>query len=138
MIYILDNLSAILFATGLGYAVSAVWYMALTGSWQRATGRDQVRPRTLSIVAIVLQFWIACILAGAIILAPPEAGAWTMAIGSAFVIWIGFVAPTTAMNNIYAGRSFALTAIEAGHWLAVFLVQVVTMQAWGLVAPATA
>jgi hypothetical protein len=37
------------------------------------------------------EFWLASILAGALILAPSQAGVWVRALGSAVVILIGFV-----------------------------------------------
>ena len=142
MIYIVENIVAILFATIAGFVFGAAWYGALSGPWLRAVGLSGERARnaskTIYAVAFALEFWIASILAGAIILAPPEAGEWTMAIGSAVVIWIGFVLPTTAVNNLSALRPKRLIAIDAGHWLGVFLVQVVVMKLWGLVAPAAA
>ena len=141
MTYILDNIVPILLATAAGFGFGALWYALLSRPWLRAVSLTEeaarAAPRWIYAAAFALEFWIACILAGAIILAPPEAGAWTMAIGSAVVIWVGFVLPTIAVGNLYARRPARLTAIDAGHWLGVFVVQVVVMQAWGLVAPTT-
>lgn len=129
MVYILDNFLPILAATAAGFVFGLAWHALFSrnhaGGWRH-------------VVVFGLEFWIACILAGAIILAPPEAGAWTMAIGSAVVIWIGFVAPTIAASGLYAVRPGKAMAVDAGHWLGVFLVQVAILQAWGLVAPASA
>ena len=143
MSYIVLNFVPILLATLAGFAVGAVWYRLFRGHYLVATGLTPGRiGRDFSpfvyVLAFLLEFWIACILAGAIILAPPEAGPWTMAIGSAVVIWIGFVLPTTAVNNMFAMRPRRLIGIDAGHWLLVFVVQVVVMQLWGLVPPASA
>ena len=141
MIYIVDNIWPILLATAAGFGFGALWYGLFGKPWMRAAVVDErtVRdaPKAIYAAAFAFEFWIACILAGAIILAPPEAGAWTMAIGSAVVIWIGFVAPTILVNQRYAMRPFAQTAIDAGHWLGVFVVQVVVMQSWGLTPPAS-
>ena len=82
MIYILQNFFPIFLATLAGLAIGLVWLRVssiLLPGWP-----------TL-VLAGVAEFWLAAILAGALILAPPEAGEWTMALGSAFVIWIGFV-----------------------------------------------
>ena len=143
MSYIGLNFWAILAGTVAGFAFGALWYGLLARPWMRAVGitREQVtqagRATTWSyLISFAAEFWIACILAGALILAPPEAGPWTMALGSAVIIWVGFVAPTILVNQRYAMRPFAQTVIDAGHWLGVFLVQVIVMQAWGLAAPA--
>jgi Protein of unknown function (DUF1761) len=41
---------------------------------------------------------------------------------SGLMMWLGFVLTTIAVNNAYAFRSMALTAIDAGHWLGVLLI----------------
>ena len=142
MSYIWLNIWPILAGTVAGFAFGALWYGLLATPWMRAAGLTAEaisasgRSATWSyVVSFAAEFWIACILAGALILAPPEAGPWTMAIGSAVVIWIGFVAPTILVNQRYAMRPFTQTAIDAGHWLGVFVVQVVVMQALGLAPP---
>ena len=89
MIYILLNLGAITAATLAGLIIG-VAFLRL--------GSVRARPGVrLLLVAIVMEFWLASILAGALILAPPKGSEWTMAIGSAFVIWIGFVLPVLAV-----------------------------------------
>ena len=144
MSYIWLNLWPILAGTVAGFAFGALWYGLLAEPWMRSAGltADDIAAAGRStvwsyVISFAAEFWIACILAGALILAPPEAGPWTMAIGSAVVIWIGFVAPTILVNQRYAMRPFAQTAIDAGHWLGVFVVQVVVMQTWGLTPPAS-
>ncbi|MGB7419080.1 MAG: hypothetical protein WA918_07865, partial [Erythrobacter sp.] len=73
MIYILLNVVPIALAMIAGLAIGLVWLrlssMLLPG-W-----------RTLAVAGLA-QFWLASILAGALILAPDEAGAWIMALGS--------------------------------------------------------
>ena len=41
------------------------------------------------------------------------------AVISALFVWVGFVVTTMLVNNAFAGRRYALTAIDAGHWLVV-------------------
>jgi hypothetical protein len=126
VIYILINLGPIAAATLWGLAIGWVWIAAL----------HLPRPRVgLVAGAALAKFWLAAILAGALILAPREAGAWVMAVGSAVVIWIGFVVPvlwvTLKAYGIQTGRILAGMAF----WLAVMLGQAVLMQAMGLVPP---
>ena len=81
------------------------------------------------------EFWLAAILAGALILAPDKAGPWTMALGTAFIIWIGFVAPSFIVYLLMARlKWWAILGIVL-HWLVVMLVQTVAMKAIGLQAP---
>ncbi len=122
MIYILDNAMPILLATLVGLLVGAAIYPGLR------------RPATLA-VAFVAEFWFAAILAGALILAPPKAGAWVMAVGTAVVIWIGFVAPALVVTLRARGVAAGATLRDAGHWLLVMVAEAVVLHSVGLTAP---
>lgn len=143
MIYIVLNFWQIFAATVAGWLFGAAYYGALAKPWMAAAGLTEKdikgpngKPSPVPfIVSFIAEFWIACILAGALILAPEEAGEWTMALGTAVVIWIGFVMPVMLVNHLYQSRSLRLTAIDGGHWLGVFLVIVVVLQAFGLTPP---
>lgn len=129
MIYILINLLPIAAATMLGLAIGLVWLrvsgMLLPG-WAALAG------------AALAEFWLAAILAGALILAPSEAGAWVMALGSAVVIWIGFVVPVLWVTFMAHGIAPRQTVSAALHWLTVMVAQAALMQAIGLVPPPAA
>ena len=122
MIYIVNNALPILLAGGAGAAlIAACWGRRLTGG--------------LIVALLAASLWLAAILAGALILAPVEAGRWTIALGSAFIIWVGFVFPTavTALRSRGVGWLPALS--DAGIWLAAMLVQAAVLQMVGLVRP---
>ncbi len=122
MIYILLNAWPISVAALSSVALGALWY------------RKAVPTGTL-VAIIIAQWWLGAILAGALILAPPKGGVWTMTLGSAFIIWIGFVAP--AIFASYRIRAIAWSAAigDAAYWLAAMLVQAVLMRIIGLVPP---
>ncbi len=126
MIYIALNIVPILIATLAGLAIGAV-------VWRRAA--SDVALRRLLPFALVAEFWLASILAGALILAPPRGSAWTMALGSAFVIWIGFVVPALIVTQRVRGVRWGAIGTDCAHWLVVMLVQAAVMQGWELVAP---
>jgi hypothetical protein len=42
------------------------------------------------------------------------------AVAAAFA-WLGLVATTTAVNNMFGGRKFMLSVVDGGHWLLVLL-----------------
>lgn len=134
MIYILINIWPILAATVAGLVFGTAYHAASRGSEAGGGGGGVGSPVT-AVIAFAAEFWIACILAGALILAPEEAGEWTMAIGTAVVIWIGFVAPSILVSHRYERRSWGLTAKSLAHWLGVFLVHVVVLQLFGLEPP---
>ena len=126
MIYIVQNILPILAAMVAGLAIGLVW--------TRAMGRKTPSVPVL-LVAAIAEFWLAAILAGALILAPSQAGAWTMALGSAFVIWVGFVMPAFVVTLGVARVRASRIASVALHWLVVMLAQAAVMQVIGLVAP---
>ncbi len=132
MIYIVQNALPILAATLAGLAFAALYY-GLLGR----TGEPGLRHYSagLIITDIVAKFWFAAILAGALILAPPKAAAWMMAIGTAVVIWIGFVVPALVMTLRHRGEGAKTVALDCGHWLGVMVVQAVVLHAIGLVGP---
>jgi len=95
------------------------------------------RPRTIGTwaVSLLAALWLGAILAGALILAPPKAPIWVMTIGSAVVIWAGFVAPTLATSLLLAGQRWGRVCNAALWWLVVMLVQAVVMRLIGLTPP---
>lgn len=130
MIYIVLNAVAIIAATLAGMAFGAVYY-ALVRFGQRLPGGMAVTLAT----AFVTEAWFCAILAGALILAPPKGGVWTMTIGSAVVIWLGFVVPTQVASYRYRGLGGRAALVDCGHWLGVMLVQAVVLRLIGLVPP---
>ena len=129
MIYIILNIVPIAAATLLGLGIGAAWLAAMR------------LPRPgLGVLAgtALAEFWLAAILAGALILAPREAGAWVMALGSAVVIWIGFVVPVLWVTLGAYGISKGRILSGMAYWLVVMVGQAALMQALGLVPPPAA
>ncbi|UAJ08692.1 hypothetical protein [Polymorphobacter megasporae] len=127
MIYIVQNGWQIIVTTLIGLAVGAAYHAAAGRRGRIALG--------LTITNFVAEAWLTAILAGALILAPPKAGAWVMAIGSAVVIWIGFVVPAAVVSLRSRGIAAGAVAAECGYWLAVMIAEAVVLHAVGLVAP---
>ena len=125
MIYIWLNLPAIVLAAAAGLAVGT--------AWQRLLGLAP-RPRLLP-GHFAAQAWLAAILAGALILAPARAGVWVMTLGTAFIIWIGFVAPATLVTLTGRGTGLRTALGQCGYWLTVILVQAAALRLAGLVPP---
>ena len=127
--YILANLWPILAATGTGLLIG-IGYAWLLGGAPALLGR----PLWL-ILAILAEFWLAAILAGALIVAPVQVGRWVVAIGSAIVIWLGFVVPTLVTGYGFRSQGAGAAVGDALHWLAVMVAQSVVLQAIGLTHP---
>jgi hypothetical protein len=83
----------------------------------------------------IAEAWLCAILAGALILAPPKGGVWTMTIGSAVVIWLGFVAPSLAASYRMRALPGQAAIVDCGYWLVVMLAQAVVLRVIGLVPP---
>lgn len=126
MIYILLNIgpigAATLAALLLGYARHR-----LGGGGRLGAG--------VALTALVAHFWFAAILCGALILAPPKADPWVMALASAGVIWAGFVAPAVAVSGAYRRVGAGALAGDALYWLVAMLAEAAVMKALGLVPP---
>lgn len=122
MIYIVTNALPILAATLAGVAVLGLF-------WRDRMGMGVV----LAVAAASLIQ--AAILAGALILAPVEAGRWTISLGSAFIIWGGFVLPSVVATLHSRGTRWPAAIGDAGAWLAVMLAQAAVMQLIGVAKP---
>lgn len=126
MNYILINFLAILAATGVGLGLGLIG-VRLSRSLLPA-------PRALLFVAAA-EFWLASILAGALILAPAQAPAWIMALATPFIIWIGFIVPVIAVLGAVGEISRRASVLTSLHWLLVMLAMAATLQGIGLTPP---
>jgi hypothetical protein len=122
------NYLAVLVATIAGFATGAIWYTLLFGRlWLKAVdltpsdmsdkGMSPV-PFIVSIVSNALMAWVLAVIL-------TRFGTITIGNGicAGAMAWLGFVLTTIATNTAFPGRPWSLTAIDAGHWLAVLLVQ---------------
>lgn len=125
MIYIWLNILPIAAATACGLAIGYLWVKA---SKLRVSA-------AFAVAAAVAEFWLAAILAGAVILAPPQADPWIMAMGSAFIIWIGFVLPVLVVTLGARGLGAVTVTSASGYWLVTMMVQAAIMKTMGLVPP---
>jgi len=130
--YIIVNVVAILLATCAGLVVG-VGYRMLAGQQVNLLEGHGRRPVSLAITAFVAEFWLCSILAGALILAPQQADPWVMALGSAVVIWIGFIVPVLVVTHLFRGLSLATALLDSAHWIAVLLAQAAVLHLVGLI-----
>lgn len=129
MIYILLNIRAIALATAGGLLVGFL-YKLIGGD---AAGAPATLP--LIVTAVVAEFWLASILAGALILAPPRAGPWVMAIGTAVVIWVGFVLPALLVAALSRGLGFGAGLADCAQWLVAMVAEAAVLHIVGLTKP---
>jgi len=124
VIYIVQNALPIALATLSGLLVGALYH--------RLAGADGHPP---VVTALLAEGWLCAILAGALILAPAKADPWVMAVGTAVVIWAGFVAPVVAVTLRYRRVPVSGVVRVCLHWLAVMAVQAVVLKVVGLTPP---
>jgi Protein of unknown function (DUF1761) len=122
------NYLAIFVAAVAGWVAGAAYYSALGQRWVAAQGKtmEQMKaefaakkgtpaawlPFALAFAADLVMAWVLGGMVG-------HLGSVTMrsAVISALFAWGGFVVTTVLVNNAFSGRSYALTMIDAGHWL---------------------
>jgi hypothetical protein len=122
MQYILSNMFSIGAATIAGLIILFLRF------------RYRLKVATIAAATLAL-FWLAAILAGALILAPVDAGPWTVALGSAFIIWIGFVLPALTIALNLRGHPWPISLADATWWLAIMLTQAAVLHSIGLTKP---
>ena len=83
----------------------------------------------LALVAEIVMAWVFAGLMGH--LGPGEVTVWNGIVSAAFV-WLGFVATTIAVNNMFSFRRPKLSVIDSGHWLAVLIVMGAVIGAFGV------
>jgi hypothetical protein len=123
------NWLAVLVAAAAGFAFGAAWYMTLGKAWMaalsrsaaeiRASGQGPLAFATAAAAQLVMAFFLAGLVGHLEAGAPTLAGALT----TGFFVWLAFIATTMMVNHRFQGARWSLTAIDAGHWLGVLLVQ---------------
>jgi hypothetical protein len=128
---------AIVIAAVVGFIFGAAYYGVLSKPWMKAariapTGGGPAMPgASLLITSLICELVIAWTLAGIIgHLGPGQVTVWN-GIVTAFLVWLGFMATTLAVNQRYEGFGWDLTIIDAGHWLGVALIMGAIIGGWG-------
>lgn len=94
------------------------------------------RPRLdFLILASIAQFWLATVLAGALLMGPPSSQPWVQMLTTVFILWVGFIVPPLMVTLRFRGHSGPMSAADSIHWLLVLLVQAAIMQSLGLTQP---
>ncbi len=125
------NYLAVVLAAVSAWLIGAVWYNAFGRPWLYALGKTRSelmgpsgKPSPVPfLTAFLAELVMACVLAG--ILGHLGPGQLTLASGviAGFVLWLGFVITSMAVNHGFSRQRLLLTAIDGGHWLAVLLIQ---------------
>ncbi len=130
------NLLAVLAAAVAAWLFGAVWYMSLGRIWRdalrsrREMSADDTKPPVKAlIISFAAEIVMAYVFAGLLVhLGGPNVRSGVI---SAILIWVGFVATTLVTGDAYLKEKPTKTAIDAGHWLGVLLIQGTVLGAMG-------
>lgn len=117
------NYLAILIATIAAFAFGAAYYSVLSKPWIKAARIDTSQAKPLwpllvnSFVCLLVMAWVLATLIGYF-----GEVSFSTGVVSAFFVWLGFIATTTATNQRYEGFGWDLTIIDGLHWLGVALI----------------
>lgn len=87
------------------------------------------------ILAAIAQFWLAAVLAGALLMGPPSSQPWGRMFVTVVMIWVGIIVPPLMVTLRFRGHPGPMAAADSVHWLLVLLIQASVMQSLGLTRP---
>ena len=126
------NYVAILVAAIAAFIFGSIWYGVLSKPWMKAAritpGDNKGLPVMLA-VSLISELIMAWVMAGVIL----HTGGSTLSGGliTGFLVWLGFMATTIAVNQRYEGFGWDLTMIDCGHWMGVALIIGGVIGWWG-------
>jgi hypothetical protein len=139
------NYLAVVVAAVAAWLVGAAWYGVLAKPWVAAQGKtmeefkaqqDTLRASPVAyapfIIAFLAELVMAWMLAGVLGHLGPGQVTLRNGVITAFFLWLGFVVTTMAVNYAFGARKPMLFCIDAGHWLAVLLVEGAVIGAMGV------
>jgi hypothetical protein len=128
------NWLAIIVSVVVLMVIGALWYspMLFANSWMKIVGKKEEDLKggasTGYVIAIIADIVMAYVLSHVV----DYTGATTALAGAqaGFWMWLGFVAPTMVMNNVFEGRPTKLFWINAGMQLVGLLIVGAILAAW--------
>lgn len=128
------NYLAVVVAAIAAFVFGAAYYGVLGKPWMKAARIDPSSAKMSAgpfVTSFVAELIMALVLSAAI-----DAfgmGSTTVAGGlvAGFIVWLGFMATTMAVNQRYQGYGWDLTVIDGLHWLGVALIMGVVIGWFG-------
>jgi len=126
---------AIIIAAVASFVFGAVWYVLLGARWQAALGKSEFElqstaspaPFIATGIGLIIMAWMLAGVLGHLGMVDVWDG-----IGSAFFLWVGFVATTMTVNHRFQGLPWLFTLIDGGYWLGALLIQGAIIGAFGV------
>ena len=101
------------------------WLAGIGKSWENRP----MSPMPMLFVWTILASLVEAV-ALAVVLNTMGSNTAVSGLATGFMLWLGFVAPTNLVNNLYAGHGWKVWLIEAGDHLVYLLVAGVILGAW--------
>ncbi len=135
MVFGAINWLAVLVSVFISIVVGSVWYHpAVFYKQWRATLGQSSENQSQSSVAVLYVFTIIAALLETIALAfmLRTTGAKNAILGAAFgfMLWLGFIAPTSLMNKLFSGQGWKGWLIETGEHLVYLLIAGAIIGGW--------
>jgi hypothetical protein len=119
---------AVVIAAIAAFIWTAFYYITLFKYWREAAGwsAGEVKGRTsratyiMTFTGLLLMAWVFAGPLGHLGASPMNAKSGVM---YALFVWLGFVAPIIAINNVIGGRKYMLSVIDGIHWLGALAIQ---------------
>jgi hypothetical protein len=128
------NLADVLVAAVINMIIGAIWYspVLFAKQWSKLVGRKMEDLQKSAGPGYAVAAIGALIQAYVLAHFVQYAGATSVGEGlvTGLWLWIGFVAVTTAMNYMFAGRSWQLWQIDAGYFLVVLMINGALLATW--------
>ena len=135
-----QNYLAVLVAGVACFLFEAGWYTVFLDAWLKGIGRDRgwlehtgVNPMVQWLAALLAEALIAGTISGFTQLTGAQTAVRGIRVGVA--LWAGVVIPISAVGDIFAARSYASFAVDAGFWLIGMTIMGAIVGAWKKKAP---
>jgi Protein of unknown function (DUF1761) len=128
------NYVAVVVAAVLHFLLGAVWFWTLMNPWLAGIGKtpEDLAREGSPVLAYVVAFGSNVVLAWALswLIGATDRRSLAGGMMMGAVLWLGFVATTTATEYVFEARSFEIFAINAGYPLAGMLIMGGLLGAW--------
>ena len=128
------NWIAIVVCVVASVVIGFTWYhpAVFFKAWRKGIGKsegDQTNPSPVLYLFTILAAFVEAV---SLAFLTKTMGSTTLAAGAGagFMLWLGFVAPTNLVNNLFAGRGWKVWLIEAGDHLVYLLVAGAILGTW--------
>ena len=119
---------AVVIAAIAAFVWTMIYYIGLFKYWREAAGwsAGEVQGRRsratyiMTFIALTIMSWT---FAGPLSAFGANPLTAKSGVTYAVFIWLGFIAPIIAVNNVIGGRKYMLSVIDGIHWLGVLLIE---------------